>query len=102
MRERVNLPQKLRAELSSLHTTFHFPVNDDISNGLNEFVKAQKVDLLVMSPHKHEWMERFFVKSETEDMVFHSHVPLLVLPQTLVEATHTSTFQTLENYSVGK
>jgi hypothetical protein len=37
--------------------------------------------MLVMMPHKHEWLERLFRKSETKDMIFHTQVPLLVLPE---------------------
>jgi nucleotide-binding universal stress UspA family protein len=79
--ERINTPQKLREELQILDTTFQYPINADITHTLNEFVLQHHVDMLVMMPHKHEWMDRLFRKSETKDMIFHAHVPVLVLPE---------------------
>ena len=80
--EEVNVPHRLRTALKNISANFQFPVNKSISNGLNDFIKTQPVDMLVMQPHKHDWIERLFVKSETKDMVFHSHIPILMLPTT--------------------
>jgi nucleotide-binding universal stress UspA family protein len=102
VRERVNTPQNLRKELKKLATTFDFPVNTNITDGLNDFIKEQSIDLLVMSPHKHEWFERIFQKSETKDMIFHSHIPLLVIPDATVGVCNTETFQAIQNYSSDK
>jgi nucleotide-binding universal stress UspA family protein len=102
VRESVNTPQNLRKELKKLATTFDFPVNTNITDGLKDFIKEQTIDLLVMSPHKHEWFDRIFQKSETNDIIFHSHVPLLVIPDASVEVSNKETFQAIENYSSGK
>ena len=59
---------------------FEFPVNADISHGLDDFIKKHDVKMLVMLPHKHDWAERLFIMSETKDMIFHTHIPLLILP----------------------
>lgn len=34
-----------------------------------------------MLPHKHTWAEKLFKKSKTKDMVFHTKIPLLILPE---------------------
>jgi nucleotide-binding universal stress UspA family protein len=58
------------------------PANSDLQQVLNEFIETHHADMLVMTPHKHEWLERLFKKSETKDMIFHTQIPLLVLPET--------------------
>ena len=50
----------------------------------NEYIKKYKADMLAMVPHKQEWFERLFRKSETKDMIFHSKIPLLILPEAVV------------------
>ncbi len=62
-----------------------YPVDIDITNALNSFIEKHNADMLVMMPHRHEWLERIFRKSETKDMIFHTHVPLLILPERMLE-----------------
>ncbi len=100
VRENVNTPQNLRRELKTLNTSFSFPVNKNVTDGLNEFVSEQKVDLIIMMPRKHEWLESLFVKSKTRDMVFRWHVPVLMLPDTTI--TNTDAVRTIDNYSYNK
>jgi len=38
-----------------------------------------------MMPHRHEWLKRIFRKSKTKDMIFHTRVPLLILPERMLE-----------------
>jgi nucleotide-binding universal stress UspA family protein len=97
VRENVNTPQNLRKELKVLKTSFRFPVNENITDGLNEFMSEQTVDLMVM-PRKHQWIEGHFVNSETKDILFHSHVPILMLPNTNVDVINTGNLQVIENY----
>ena len=61
-------------------TDFKYVSDSDITHALNEFVKKYKAGLLAMVPHKHEWLERVLLKSETKEMIFHTHIPLLLLP----------------------
>lgn len=74
-------PQELKKVVQISDTSFEYPVDTDISHALNEFIKKHNANMLIMTPHKHEWLERLFRKSETKDMIFHTHVPLLVLPE---------------------
>jgi nucleotide-binding universal stress UspA family protein len=97
VRENVNTPHNLRRELKTLNTSFSFPVNKKVTDGLNEFVSEQRVDLIIMMPRKDEWLESLFVKTKTKDMVFHWHVPVLILSDTKI--TNTDAVQTMDNYS---
>ena len=67
-------------EENYLDISFEFPLNADISHGLDAFIKKHDVKTLVMMPHKQDWAEKLFIMSETKDMIFHTHIPLLILP----------------------
>ncbi len=72
------------AEEKYLDISFEYPVDADISYGLDAFIEKHSVQMLVMMPHKHDWADKLFRKSETKDMIFHTHIPLLILPDTLI------------------
>lgn len=78
--EAVHIPNQLRKELVKLNTTFHFPINADINNSIAEFILQHQIDILIMKPHKHDWIQRIFKKSKTESMIFHTLIPILILP----------------------
>lgn len=73
--------QQLKKIVQIPDTSFQYPVDTDIRHALSEFIKEHKVDMLAMMPHKYEWLERLFRKSETKDMIFHTHVPLLIIQE---------------------
>lgn len=68
-------------ELKNLDPVFEFPTGSSIPKTLESFVKEHDIQLLAIIPHKHDLLERFFTESLTKEMIFHSHIPLLVLPQ---------------------
>jgi nucleotide-binding universal stress UspA family protein len=72
--------QQLRNVIQVPEPSFEYQVDTDIRHALSEFIKKRHADMLVMIPHKHQWLEKFFRKSETKDMIFHSKIPLLILP----------------------
>lgn len=74
-------------QLKSLDPVFEFPSGNNITKALDAFVKNHTTDMLVMIPHKHDMLERFFTESITRKMIFHTHIPLLVLPQKKYEET---------------
>lgn len=51
----------------------------DLVEDLNEFIKKENVDMLVMYQPEHTVWERLFSKSATKQMALHTEVPLLVL-----------------------
>jgi nucleotide-binding universal stress UspA family protein len=72
---------KLDVLLANLDVKYENAEDYNITHGLNEFIKDRKTDLLVMIPHKHDFLVRLFIKSETEEMLFHSTIPMLILPE---------------------
>ena len=83
----VNAPRLLRK--TEPVTTFEYSVDADISFALNTFIEMNKADILVMLPHKHAWLKRLFIKSEAKGMIFHSHVPLLIIPEKYLSESYS-------------
>ena len=68
-------------ELKNMNPVFEFPKGSNIIKTLEGFVKTKGMDILAMIPHKHDWIERLFTETITKNMLFHTDIPLLVLPQ---------------------
>ena len=84
---KINTPHLLQQ--TNGVTTFEYSVDADISYALNTFIEMNKADMLVMIPHKHLWLKRLFTKSETKDMIFHTHVPLLILSKNILANSYS-------------
>lgn len=79
--ERLERPGRVSFHLFRLNPEYAFVYNEHVASGINQFVEENKADMIVMIPHHHDFLERVFVKSNTEDMIFRTHVPLLILPE---------------------
>ncbi len=77
----------LMNSLKPLETAYQFPRADDVMVGLDEFIRENKVDMLCLMPQHHTLFERIFVRSETRKLIFHAHIPLLLLPEITPEKT---------------
>jgi nucleotide-binding universal stress UspA family protein len=60
---------------------FFFPENSEIREGIEDFLAQHPTDIIAMVPRQHGLFERIFGKSVTKDMAFHTHIPLLILPE---------------------
>jgi len=70
---------QLEHSFKELDHSFNFIENENIVDGINQFVDANNVDMIVMIPRKHTWIENLFQERNTKHMAFHSHIPLLAL-----------------------
>ena len=71
---------KLEGKLCDVQHVYYFPEKEDLVDGINEFVKDHDADMVAIIPHRYNLMERLFHKSISKKMAFHTHVPLLALP----------------------
>ena len=53
--------------------------SDVVSDAIINTAKKQKVDLVVMASHGRKGIKRLLLGSETQQVLTHSHVPVLVL-----------------------
>lgn len=60
----------------------HFVRNDDVAEGIVEFVRDHRTDMLSVMKHSYSFMERLVHKSVSKELALHSDVPILVLHDT--------------------
>lgn len=64
---------------SSYHP-FHFRDNDNVDEGILDYIENHKFDLLVVVSHQRGFWEGLFHKSISKSLVKHAKLPILVLP----------------------
>lgn len=73
--------QKLNfnGRLTGLQHSFHIVEDDQVIHGINDFIKGNKVDLLVVVPGHDNLVHRLFNPSISKGLALHSKIPMLVL-----------------------
>ncbi len=59
------------------HITVHVSINDDVAEGIDEYIVQAKADMLAMFTRELTFFQKLFGKSITREMAFHTWVPLL-------------------------
>ena len=67
--------------LDNIKHEFHFIEDDNVQHAIDAFVSNNKADMLIMLPKKHSFFASLFHKSQSKEMAYHSHIPLLALHQ---------------------
>lgn len=70
---------KLDHSLEDVDHSFHQTRNEDVIEGINDFVDNNKMDMIVMIPRMHTVLKSMFVEPNTKRMAFHTKIPLLAL-----------------------
>ena len=73
------LPFRLSKAIPSADTKYDFLKGNDVAEALKEFVQHRKIDILAILPHKHSFLARMIIHSNTKDAIFHTSIPLLIL-----------------------
>jgi len=60
---------------------FHFKENENIEDGILEYIDNKNFDLLVVVAHQRNFWEGLFHKSISKALVKHAKLPVLVLPE---------------------
>lgn len=68
------------AEPDNDEKLYYIHEHEDLVEGINDFVENKKADMIAIIPHKYNFLEGLFHKSISKKMAFHTHVPLLSLP----------------------
>jgi len=71
--------EALNSMFGDLDIKFHFIDNENVEEAIHDFIEREKMDMLVMLPKKHSFFEGLFRKSQTKEMLYHSHIPILAL-----------------------
>ncbi len=70
---------KLNHSLQNVNHSFHYAMNEDIIEGINDFVDKMKIDMVVMIPRMHTALHNLFHEPNSKRMAFHTKIPLLAL-----------------------
>ncbi|MEO6303357.1 MAG: universal stress protein, partial [Bacteroidia bacterium] len=70
---------QLEDSLTDVDHSLHYIRDENIVNGINDFVSENKMDMIVMIPRKHTILKNIFQEPNTKRMAFHTNVPLLAL-----------------------
>lgn len=69
----------LREVLPGIDHKYHFIESRDIDKGIINFVDKGNIDLLLVTPRKHDLFERLFYTSHTKELALMSSVPVMAL-----------------------
>lgn len=64
-----------------ISTSIHFVTNEDIIDGLSDYINDKQPDMVAMLSRKHSLFERIFTKSITNKLSFRTEIPLLVMDE---------------------
>lgn len=78
-KEKAEEAKNLEMHLKGLPHQYHFMVNKNVEEGIDEFAETNEIDMLVVLPRKKGLFESLFGKSESKSLIFHTKVPLLAL-----------------------
>jgi len=73
----TEIPALLEQKLQALQPTYHSIVNENMVEGINEYIQEKQVDWLVVVPKKYGFLENLFHKSRTKILAQGSNVPVL-------------------------
>ena len=73
-----NLKERFQNEYSGYNLHCDLIHNNDIVQGLEDYIEDKEIDLLALTTHKRGIIERLFNPSLAKQMLFHTHIPLLV------------------------
>lgn len=71
----------LEQQIGEIPHEFYLREGDDPTEGINTFVDDYKLDLITLMPHHRGFFDRLFHKSISKSLAFHTHIPMLTLPQ---------------------
>ena len=64
-----------------IECSFHTEIDEDVVNGINNFVKRNNCDMLAVLSRKHGFIEKIFHKSISNKLTCHAELPMFVLKE---------------------
>ena len=71
--------RKLEDHFRNLNHNYQFIINENVEEGINNYIESHSIDLLVMLPRKHNLFHVLFKENWTERMTYHTKIPLMTL-----------------------
>jgi nucleotide-binding universal stress UspA family protein len=67
---------KLRAELKSKYSTVY---DHEFVHGIESYIQNNNIDLLIILPHRHNLMERLFLRTHTKELLRKISTPIMCI-----------------------
>jgi len=80
--QEASAEKQMEAFFGSIPHHYHTVTDAHVQHGIESYLTDHPTDLLVMVAHERSFWERLFGKSHTKEMVYNTHIPLLVLKDT--------------------
>ncbi len=71
----------LHKQLTNGQASFHNLESEQVATAIHNFAKNNRIDLLVTLPKKHNLMEKLFSRSHTPELLYHTDMPVLCIPE---------------------
>ncbi len=71
---------KLERYLEGVDHRFYFEEEEQVEQGIDNYLNTHPSDLLVIIPHEHSLIDRLFFKTHTKKLMLHATIPVLTLP----------------------
>jgi nucleotide-binding universal stress UspA family protein len=71
----------IESKLHYLEHVYDIVESEDPVSSINDFIEKIHADMLAIIPHRYKLFERIFHKSISKSLAFHTHIPLLALPE---------------------
>jgi nucleotide-binding universal stress UspA family protein len=65
--------------LKELKPEYHSIESADVINGLNDFAVQSNLDWIVVIPKKHSVVQKIFARSQTQQLLYHTTIPILCI-----------------------
>jgi hypothetical protein len=72
---------RITKALGTVKHSFFEEDTNDVTGGIDKFVRKHKAEVLSVISRKHNFIERLFWRSITRRMALHSKMPFLALPE---------------------
>lgn len=71
----------LHQMLANVSPQYHYETNTHPDEGIHDFLEKNEMDWLVVTPHKHSFLEGLFHKSHTKALMRMTDIPIVALHQ---------------------
>jgi nucleotide-binding universal stress UspA family protein len=71
--------EAMEDKLGVYNPEFSFLRAYDFLDGINKFVEAKDIDVIITVPRKHGFISQLFKTSHTKKLAYHSHVPTIAI-----------------------
>lgn len=69
----------LHDALKTIQPEYHYIEDEHTEEGINKFVENNRINWLMIMPHKHTFWQNIFSKSHTKQIVQKVHIPIVAL-----------------------